>query len=186
MKNISLIVAKSELTGAIGRDGEIPWSLPSDLMNFKRITSGKTVVMGRKTYESIPEKFRPLPNRRNIVLTTNKKWEIEGVESYPSVSHVIDAIGEQEETYIIGGERVYADFLYRCRFLYVTNVFGYVEGDAHFPIINESHFPKIYYLNSYELNSENDSSPYQLLVYKNNRYGGSFPFESFKRKLKIV
>jgi len=186
MKNLSLIVAKSELTGAIGRNGTIPWSLPSDLVNFKRITSGQTVVMGRKTYESLPEPCRPLPNRRNIVLTTNSEWVKEGVEVCHSFGDVMDQLGENEETYIIGGERVYWDFLLECRFLYVTNVLGYVEGDAHFPIINECLFQKVLYLNSYEFNDENDSHPYQFITYKNEKHSGSFPFKELKRKLKIV
>jgi len=186
MKNISIIVAKSDSTSAIGKDGEIPWSLPSDLINFKRITYGRTVVMGRKTFESIPEQYRPLTNRRNIVLTTNKMWEQDGVEVCHSLDHVMDELGEFEETYIIGGEQLYGDFFHECRFLYITNVLGYVEGDAHFPIINEYLFPKIMYLNSYTFDTERDSHPYQLVVHKNKKYSGPFSFETFQNKLKIV
>lgn len=88
-----------DLCGVIGVNGKLPWNIPSDLENFKKLTNGKTVIMGRKTYESIGH---PLPNRRNIVLT---KGKIEGVETYTSLTEAIAMCGD-EDIFLIGGKRV--------------------------------------------------------------------------------
>ncbi|HUW47689.1 MAG TPA: dihydrofolate reductase [Patescibacteria group bacterium] len=194
MNNLSLIVAKCDQTNAIGKDGTLPWDLPSDLKNFKRITEGGSVIMGRKTYESIPKKFRPLRNRTNIVLTSNQEWEEDGVFVYHDDSHLLSqilwssppAIVRDKENFVIGGERVYRDFIGECEHLYVTNVLGYIEGDAHFPLIDEDKFKKVFFCNSYEFDNSKDSHPYQLIVYKRRKSIDKFNTESFKRKLKIV
>lgn len=98
----------------IGLEGTIPWHYPADLKRFKRLTTGATVIMGRRTWESLPEKNRPLPDRRNVVITSR---EIEGVETYPSLEEVLGVIDEGEDVWFIGGEQLYdaaldhADFI---------------------------------------------------------------------------
>jgi dihydrofolate reductase len=123
---IALVVAHSA-NRVIGKQGELPWHLPGDLARFKEITSGGTVVMGRKTYESIPEKFRPLPGRRNIVLSRNG-FEAAGVDVRRDLQSAL-----AEDCFVIGGDTVYAQALPLADRLYVTEVQAEVDGDAFFP-----------------------------------------------------
>lgn len=125
--DISIVVAVS-LNGVIGNEGKIPWKLKSDLDNFRRLTSGKIVVMGRKTYESIG---RPLNKRRNIVLTSNKDYRADGCETAASVMQVLDLI-EDNETFVIGGQEVYRQFMPMTSRMYVTTVQCYAGGDTYF------------------------------------------------------
>jgi dihydrofolate reductase len=122
----------------IGRDGGLPWHLPEDLAFFKKTTLGHPIVMGRKTYESIG---RPLPKRRNIVLTRDKNWAAEGVE-------VIHLPGDLEhlpklngQVFIIGGSEVYAAFLPKLEDLLVSHIFEDYEGDTRFPDF-KAEFPR--------------------------------------------
>jgi dihydrofolate reductase len=114
----------------IGRDGGLPWNLPADLAFFKRTTSGHPIVMGRKTYESIG---RPLPKRRNIVLTRDRSWSAAGVE----VIHQPGDLGDLPEIggriFIIGGSEIYSAFLEQLEDLLVTHVFINHAGDTYFP-----------------------------------------------------
>ncbi len=114
----------------IGRDGELPWHLPADLAFFKRTTSGHPIVMGRKTYESIG---RPLPKRRNIVLTRDPEWSAPGVEVIHRPEDLIRLPGLDGTVFIIGGAEIYAAFLPRIDELLVTHVHSHHQGDTHFP-----------------------------------------------------
>ena len=125
---ISIIVAYAN-GRVIGKNGNIPWLLPNDLQHFKRITSGHTVVMGRKTFESIR---RPLPHRRNIVLTSNMTFSWPGVEVVHTRDDVF-ALGNPGEVFIIGGENVYKQFLEVAERLYITEIALETDGDAFFP-----------------------------------------------------
>ena len=131
---LSLVVAASSNNG-IGRDGGLPWHLPDDLRQFKRLTTGKAVIMGRSTYESIG---RPLPDRRNIVMTRNADYVADGCDLVSSVSEAMDAVEGADETMIIGGGQVYRDFLPLADRIYLTRVHAEVEGDTYFPEIDES------------------------------------------------
>jgi dihydrofolate reductase len=111
----------------IGRDGDLPWHLPGDLKHFKELTSGGTVVMGRKTYESIPERFRPLPNRRNIVLTRNG-FEDPGAEIENDLRAAL-----AQDCFVIGGGSLYAQALPLADRLYLTEVDAEIAGDTFFP-----------------------------------------------------
>ena len=127
---ISMIAAYGK-GRVIGKNGQMPWHLPNDLAFFKRVTSGHTVVMGRKTFESIG---RPLPNRRNIVLTTSADFHASGVEVVHSKAEVL-ALGE--DVFIIGGAQVYAQFLPEADRLYITEIDAEFDGgDAFFPTWN--------------------------------------------------
>ncbi|MGL4400667.1 MAG: dihydrofolate reductase [Luteolibacter sp.] len=121
----------------IGRDGKLPWNLPADLAFFKRTTSGYPIVMGRKTFESIG---RPLPKRRNIVLTRDPNWSAEGVEVIHQPSELRDLAGMAGRVFIIGGSEIYAAFLSELEDLLVTHVFENHPGDVWFPEF-ESRFP---------------------------------------------
>ncbi|UJR83544.1 dihydrofolate reductase [Sandaracinus amylolyticus] len=123
------MIAAVARNGVIGRDNALPWRLPDDLKRFKELTSGKPVVMGRKTYESIG---RPLANRTNLVLTRSHE-AIEGCVVVRSVDEAIAATRDAGELWVIGGEAVYAAFLPRADVLELTEVDADVEGDARFP-----------------------------------------------------
>ena len=129
MPNLSLIAAMTR-DHVIGLDGDMPWHLPADLAHFKRITSGKTVIMGRKTFDSIG---RPLPKRRNIVITRNAQWTHEGVEVAHSLEAAIALTKDEEETMIIGGATLYSASLREANRLYITWIDAEVRGDTHFP-----------------------------------------------------
>ncbi|MEX0887507.1 MAG: dihydrofolate reductase [Phycisphaeraceae bacterium] len=142
-----IIVAVAD-NGVIGREGALPWRLPDDLKRFKALTLGHAVVMGRRTHESIG---RPLPGRRNYVLTHQAGWTGEGVERVASLDEAEQRAREAGETtlFVIGGETVYRAALPRAHRLEVTRVHANVEGDARFPpfdasawrVVNEEHHP---------------------------------------------
>ena len=133
--SIKLICAISK-NNVIGKENNLPWNIGDDLKRFKELTSNNIIVMGRKTYESIG---RPLPNRRNIVLSNNTDLKIENVEIVNSSQKVLDLynknIGE-EDLYVIGGAYIYALFLDNCEYLNITFIDKEFEGDAYFPKIN--------------------------------------------------
>ena len=122
----------------IGRAGTLPWHLPEDLAFFKRTTSGHPIVMGRKTYESIG---RPLPKRRNIVLTRDHEWSAAGVEVIHAVAEMDQLPGLDGEVFIIGGAEIYAAFMGQLDNLLVSHVFEAHEGDTKFPEF-ETDFPE--------------------------------------------
>ena len=131
----------------IGRAGTLPWHLPEDLAFFKRTTTGYPIVMGRKTYESIG---RPLPKRRNIVLTRDKNWSATGVEVIHSAAD-LDQLPELDgEVFIIGGAEIYAAFMGRLDALLVSHIFEAHEGDTRFPEF-EGHFPNSKILETHSL-----------------------------------
>ncbi|CCG04559.1 dihydrofolate reductase [Blastococcus saxobsidens] len=116
--------------GVIGAEGGLPWHLPEDLALFRRLTTGSTVVMGRRTWESLPERFRPLPGRHNVVLTTDRGWSADGARSAHSVEQVL---AEHESFWVIGGGAVYAAFLPHADRLVVTDVDADYPGDTWAP-----------------------------------------------------
>lgn len=130
----------------IGRDGDLPWRLPSDLKHFKRVTLGKPCLMGRKTWESLPF---PLPGRPNLVLTRNADYTAKGADVFTDLHEMIGKGFElagasgTDEIMLIGGAQLYASLLPRCDRLYVTRVEADVEGDAVFPEINPSRWRQI-------------------------------------------
>ncbi len=118
--------------GVIGAGGTLPWHLPEDLALFRRLTKGSTVVMGRCTWESLPERFRPLPGRTNVVLTSDPEWTAEGAHRAGGVAEVLDA---HPSVWVIGGGVVYAAFLPHADRLVVTEVDTLVDGDTWAPAI---------------------------------------------------
>jgi dihydrofolate reductase len=132
---ISIVVAHST-NGVIGRDGTLPWRLPTDLRRFRELTSGHAVVMGRTTFESIPPRFRPLPERRNIVLSSNPDYVAEGGEVFGDLDSALAAC--PDGCFVIGGEVTYRQALPLAERVYATHVEADVEGDAFFPPLPES------------------------------------------------
>jgi len=122
----------------IGRGGELPWHLPEDLKFFQRTTSGHPIVMGRKTYDSIG---RPLPKRRNIVLTRDATWSADGVEVIHSPEQLGLLPGIEGRVFVIGGSEIYAAFLPRLDELLVSHLREEHEGDTRFPEF-EDQFPR--------------------------------------------
>jgi dihydrofolate reductase len=127
---ISIVVAHSS-NGVIGRDGALPWRLPTDLRRFRELTSGHAVVMGRTTFESIPPRFRPLPERRNIVLSSNPDYVAEGGEVFRDLESALAAC--PDGCFVIGGGATYRQALPLASRVYATEVEADVEGDAFFP-----------------------------------------------------
>ena len=136
---ITIIVAKSN-NGIIGKDGDLPWRIPEDLKRFKRLTTGNIVVMGRKTYDSIG---RPLPNRKNIVISRNTSLKIEGVEVEQDLIDVLKR-NREENVYVIGGGQIYVDALPFSEKLEVTEVDVELVGDTSFPEIDSSQWKEIF------------------------------------------
>lgn len=137
---LSIIVAAAE-NGVIGRDNALPWHLPGDLAHFRRITMGKPIVMGRKTFESIG---RPLPGRTNIVITRDPGWRREGVHAVGSLEQAlalaedIAAAAGAQELMVIGGAEIYAAALPLASRIYLTEVHAALEGDAFLPELDRA------------------------------------------------
>ncbi len=121
-------------TGTIGDGGGIPWHIPEDLAHFRAVTGGHAVVMGRKTWDSLPAKFRPLPGRRNIVVTRNASWSAEGAEVAHSVADAI-ALADSDPVWVIGGGEIYRSAMDIATHLEVTEVDLDVVGDTSAPEI---------------------------------------------------
>ncbi len=130
---ISIIVAIAE-NMAIGKNNDLLWHIPEDLKRFKRITSGHPVIMGKRTYESLPR--RPLPNRRNIVITDVKGEELEGCEMAWSIAEAIAKCNPSEENFVIGGASIYKQFLPFADRLYLTWIHKSFDADVFFPEID--------------------------------------------------
>ncbi|TSA25296.1 MAG: dihydrofolate reductase [Bacteroidetes bacterium] len=130
---ISIIVAVAE-NYAIGKDNQLLWHLPDDMKRFKRLTTGHTVIMGKKTWESLPK--RPLTDRRNIVITDDPNDHFEGAETVMSIEEALALCNPEEENFIMGGASIYQQFLPLTDRLYLTRVHKTFDGDAFFPELN--------------------------------------------------
>lgn len=137
---ISYVVAVSR-NGVIGREGGLPWHISSDLKRFKEITMGKPVVMGRKTWESLPR--RPLPGRRNIVITRQPGFAPEGAEVAATVEQALALCGDAPEIAVIGGGEIYRLFWPLVDRLYLTEVDLDTGGDTHFPPVLASEWREV-------------------------------------------
>jgi dihydrofolate reductase len=130
---IALVVAYAR-NGVIGRDGGLPWRLPSDMRHFRELTEGSTVLMGRRTWESIPDRFRPLPNRRNLVLSGDQGYEAQGAELFAGLQAALDACAR--ECLVIGGAQTYAESLELAERVHATEIDADVDGDTLFPALD--------------------------------------------------
>jgi dihydrofolate reductase len=137
------LIAAVARNGAIGKDNGLLWRLPADLQHFKRTTVGAPVVMGRKTWESLPVAFRPLPGRRNVVVTRNAAWTAPGAEAAPSLEGALDLLGDAERVFVIGGGELYAQALPVADLLVLTEVDADFDGDTFFPAWDRSAFAEL-------------------------------------------
>ena len=132
---LSIIVAAAE-NNVIGKDNTLIWHLPADMKFFKEKTKGHTIITGRKNYESIPEKFRPLPDRTNIVITRQADYKALGAVVVSSIEEAINYAKQHhanDEVFIIGGAEIYKQTIPICNKIYLTRIHQSFEGDAFFP-----------------------------------------------------
>ncbi len=136
---LSLIVAMDR-NGVIGAKGDLPWKLSADLQNFKKLTMGKPIVMGRKTHESIG---KPLPGRENIILTRDTHYQAEGCTVLQSPDELLKHCNNADEVMITGGAEIYRTTLKQATHLYLTEVHTEVEGDTFFPEFDHSEWKEL-------------------------------------------
>ncbi|MEC3917103.1 dihydrofolate reductase [Nocardia sp. CDC160] len=133
-RTIGLIWAQTP-KGIIGRDNAIPWRIPEDMAHFKDVTWGHPVVMGRKTWDSLPARFRPLEGRRNIVVTRQSDWSAEGAERAGSLAEALELAGDRS-VWIAGGGEIYRAAMPLATELMVTEVDADIDGDTLAPVID--------------------------------------------------
>jgi dihydrofolate reductase len=158
MSSLTIIVA-TDKQGGIGINNKLPWHLPEDLAHFKRTTTGNTIIMGRKTFDSIG---RALPNRRNIVITRNLDWQHDGVESVTSLQAAQDLVME-ESAFVIGGAQIYEQALPIADQLIITQIQQDFICDAFFPKIDPQQWEEISRENRH---SETSNLDYAFVTYK--------------------
>ncbi|MEO6015794.1 MAG: dihydrofolate reductase [Polaromonas sp.] len=134
MTRIYMIFARAA-NGVIGKDGSMPWHLPEDLAHFKQLTHGHPVIMGRKTWDSLPPKFRPLPGRTNIVITRQPDWAAAGAQTAASLTDALAQCASSAEVWIIGGAQIYAQAEPLAARIEVTEIAQDFEGDAYAPVL---------------------------------------------------
>jgi dihydrofolate reductase len=138
------LIAAVDRRGAIGRGGELLWHEREDQAHFRRVTMGCPVIMGRKTWDSLPERFRPLPGRRNLVVTRQAGWQAAGAEHAGSLDDALTAVTDAPRVFVIGGGELYALALPRADELVLTEVDAEFEGaDAHFPAFDRASFAEV-------------------------------------------
>jgi dihydrofolate reductase len=158
---ISIIVAVSEDLG-IGKDNELLWHISEDLKRFKRLTFGNTVIMGKRTWESLPK--RPLPGRRNIVLTDDKNETIDGSITVHSLEEALEKCKKEEEIFVIGGGSVYRQFMQYADRLYITHIHQKAPADIYFPEI-ETDIWEVVEMEEFKA-IENNGISYTYIIYE--------------------
>lgn len=148
----------------IGKDNWIPWDIPNDLDYFKTMTTGKTIIMGRKTFESFG---KPLPNRHHVVLTRNKDFQADGCVVFHQIEDVLDYIKQfsDQEVIVIGGSEIYQQFLNYADRLYITYIDTEFEGDTYLPKFDLSNWQ----LTSKEKGIKNEENPYDYYFLQYDR-----------------
>ncbi len=160
IKSELTIIAAASANNVIGFDNKLIWNIPKDLKRFKELTQGHSVIMGRKTFESLPS---PLPNRRNIVVTRNKDYSPEGIEVFSNIEDAIDVCKDDLQPFIIGGGEIYSQTINLVDKIELTRVHKDYQGDAFFPDIPMDKFE----LDSELVNYLDDDSntKYSFLTY---------------------
>jgi len=161
---VSLVAAVAR-GGVIGRDGTIPWRLPEDMKRFRELTTGHAVVMGRRTWDSLPDRFRPLPDRRNVVITRSDAWASEGAERAGSLEEALDGLEGKEHVFVIGGAEIYAAALPLADELLLTELDLDVEGDTFFPVWSRRQFVEV----SREEHVASDGTRFAFVTYVRRR-----------------
>ena len=150
------IIAAMTKERVIGRDNKLPWNIPEDLINFKRLTLNNTVIMGRKTYESIPKKFRPLPKRHNIILSRSMNAiGIDVARSFEEALRIADSYGN--DIFFIGGPEIYRQALSFADTMFISYIKKNYEGDTYFPKFDQK---------NWRIEERHDFADFELIVYK--------------------
>jgi dihydrofolate reductase len=137
MPRLNLIYIRAS-NGVIGHKGTLPWHLPEDLKHFRAVTMSHPVIMGRKTWDSLPAKFRPLPGRRNIVVTRQRDWTAPGAEVAHDMHAALALVADVQEVFVIGGAEAYAQALPHAHRIYLTEIEQAFEGDTFMPPLDAS------------------------------------------------
>ncbi len=157
------ILAAVAANGVIGRDNQVPWRISTDLKRLKSVTMGHRVIMGRKTFESLPQ---ALPGRTNIVVTRDAAWRApKGVLVAGTVEHALELASGDDEVFILGGAQIYAQTLHRADRMYITEVHADVEGDTRFPEFDDVVEWKLVDREDYEADAKNEF-PFSFLTYE--------------------
>lgn len=154
MTILSMIVAHAN-NRVIGKNNDMPWHLPADLAYFKKTTLGKPIIMGRKTFQSIG---RPLPGRKNIVISRDESYQVEGVEVVNSVEAALALVVDSEEVMVIGGGAIYQHCLAAAQRLYITHIDADIDGDTYFPDYDLSMWKKV----ASDIRPSDEKNQYQL------------------------
>ena len=154
MTILSMIVAHAN-NRVIGKNNDMPWHLPADLAYFKKTTLGKPIIMGRKTFQSIG---RPLPGRKNIVISRDESYQVEGVEVVNSVEAALALVVDSEEVMVIGGGAIYQHCLAAAQRLYITHIDADIDGDTYFPDYDLSVWKKV----ASDIRPSDEKNQYQL------------------------
>ena len=162
---LSIIVAKSK-NNAIGKDNKLLWYIPDDLKRFKKLTTDHTIIMGRKTFESLG---KVLPNRLHIVLTRDENYKIdnENVKIIHNTFQLETYIKAENENFVIGGAQIYASLISKCEKLYITQINKDFIGDSYFPKINENEWKII---EKIEGPKDENNFNYEYITYERKRY----------------
>ena len=152
-----VIIAAVAKNRVIGKDNQLIWNIPEDMAHFKALTAGHTVIMGRKTWESLPPRFRPLPGRRNIVISRQADYAAPGAEVADSLENALTLASSASTAFIIGGEQIYAQAMALADRLEITEVDLEPEGDAWFPAIPTVNWKKT---------SKSEGSGYAFVTYQ--------------------
>lgn len=164
---ISLIAAVAQ-NRVIGKENDLPWRLPDDMRFFMQTTSGHHVLMGRKNYDSLLPKFKPLPNRTNIVVTRQKDFEATGCVVVNSIEKGIEIAraNNEQELFVIGGEQIFTQSLEKADYLYLTEIHAEIMGDTYFPVFDPNEWIEV------------SRKPHKA----DERHRYSFDFVVYKRK----
>ena len=157
------LIAALDRNSAIGRGGGLLWHESADQKNFRRVTMGCPVIMGRKTWDSLPERFRPLPGRRNIVVTRQVQWRATGAEPAPSFERALALVAQADKVFVIGGGELYALALPRADELVLTEIDrAFDDADVFFPALDRSAFIET----AREPHRTADGTPYAFVTYR--------------------
>jgi dihydrofolate reductase len=157
---LSLVAAVAR-GGVIGRGGTLPWQLPEDMARFRELTMGHPVVMGRRTWDSLPLRFRPLPGRRNVVVTRNETWAADGAERAGSLDDALELLEDTPQGFVIGGAEVFAEALPLADELLLTEIELEVDGDTFFPSWDRRSFEET----SRDSHVSSDGTPFSFVTY---------------------
>lgn len=159
-----IIIAAVSRNGVIGRDNALPWRLRADLQHFRATTMGHPILMGRKTWASLG---RPLPGRRNLVLTHDRSFSAQGAECFTDLDAALASVADCDKVFVIGGAELYRQLLDRADRIILTEIAADIEGDAHFPEVNRSMFTEV--ARQHGVADEHNQYDYAFVEYRRYR-----------------